>query len=159
MIPKACTSFTPQKINTNQHLQQNQTNMKIAKMMWRPKRNKFKQSGACTKGKGTTYLYPANTWEVGHRSRLSEGVVWRWEEKRGLFGGSYLSFFRERYPAGMTSHPKEVSTSWDYLMYAIEIGDERAGSLSRWVKWKRREVKKWDKQFCLGMESGATNTI
>ena len=27
-------------------------------------------NGACTQDLGTTYLYPANTWEVGHGSRV-----------------------------------------------------------------------------------------
>ena len=35
-------------------------------------------------GPGTTYLYPANTKEVGPGSELRKGVVWRWEE-----GGAY----------------------------------------------------------------------
>ena len=33
------------------------------------------ESGAYTKSLGTTYLYPTNTWEVGHGSRVSKGVV------------------------------------------------------------------------------------
>ena len=32
-------------------------------------------SGPCTQGSGTTYLYPANTGEVGHGSEVREGVV------------------------------------------------------------------------------------
>ena len=44
-------------------------------MVSRPKRKQFRWSGACTKGQGITYLYLANTWEVGHKSRYSEGVV------------------------------------------------------------------------------------
>ena len=31
--------------------------------------------GACTQGLGTTYLYLANTGEVGHGSEVREGVV------------------------------------------------------------------------------------
>ena len=34
-------------------------------------------SGAHTQGSGTTYLYPANTGEVGHGSEVRKGVVWR----------------------------------------------------------------------------------
>jgi len=94
MSPKAHTSFTPQKINTNQHIQLNQTNTEVTKMVWRPERNKFRGSGACTKGQGTIYLYPTNTWEVGHGSRLSEGVIWWWGEKKRLFWGFRLSFLR-----------------------------------------------------------------
>jgi len=31
-------------------------------------------------GSGTTYLYPTNTGEMGHGSKVREGVVWQWEE-------------------------------------------------------------------------------
>ena len=34
-------------------------------------------SGVCIQGSGTTYLYLANIGEVGHRSEIKEGVVWR----------------------------------------------------------------------------------
>ena len=64
-------------------------------------------------------------WATGQDFQMVVG------RKRGLYGGSCSSFFRERCLAGMVSHPKEVSMGWDYLMYAIEIGDERARSLSR----------------------------
>ena len=43
------------------------------------------RSEAYIKGPGTTYLYPANTWEVGHGSRVSKSMVWRWRERGGLF--------------------------------------------------------------------------
>ena len=43
-------------------------------------------SGARTQGSGTTYLYPANTREVGHGSEVRGGVVWRWGERRAYFG-------------------------------------------------------------------------
>ena len=42
-------------------------------------------SGAHTQVLGTTYLYPANTREVGHGSEVKKGVVWWWGE-----GGAYL---------------------------------------------------------------------
>ena len=45
------------------------------------KKTKFKRSRVCTKGMSTTYLYPANIWEVSHGLRLSEGVIWWWREK------------------------------------------------------------------------------
>ena len=67
-----------------------------------------------------------NTWEVGHRSRVLEGVVWRWGEGEGLFRGSCSNFFGEKCPARMTSYPKEVSMSWDHLMHAIEVGEREA---------------------------------
>ena len=34
------------------------------------------ESGACTQGSSTTYLYPANIGEVGHSSEVRKGVVW-----------------------------------------------------------------------------------
>ena len=43
-------------------------------------------SRAHTQGLGTTYLYLANTEEVGHGLEVREGVVWRWGEGRGYFG-------------------------------------------------------------------------
>ena len=42
-------------------------------------------SRARTQGLGTTYLYPANTREVGHGSKVRESVFWRWGEKESLF--------------------------------------------------------------------------
>ena len=43
-------------------------------------------SGAHTQGLGITYLYPANTGEVGHGSKVREGVVWQWGEGGAYFG-------------------------------------------------------------------------
>ena len=48
------------------------------------------ESGACTQDLGTTYLYPANTGEVGYGSEVREGVVWWWGEG----GTSHSSSFR-----------------------------------------------------------------
>ena len=39
-----------------------------------------------TQGIGTTYMYQANTEEVGHGSKVIEGVVWRWREGGAYFG-------------------------------------------------------------------------
>ena len=61
-------------------------NARAAEIVWRLERNKFRQSGACIKGQDIPYLYPANTWEVGHGSRYSEGVVWWWGEE-GVYSG------------------------------------------------------------------------
>ena len=43
-------------------------------------------SRACTQGSSTTYLYPANTGEVGHRSKVIEDMVWQWREGGAYFG-------------------------------------------------------------------------
>ena len=44
-------------------------------------------------GSGTTYLYPANTWEVGHGSKVREGVVCSSSFGGSLFWGFHLSSF------------------------------------------------------------------
>ena len=41
--------------------------------------------GSCLNS-SITYLYPANTEEVGYRSKVKEGVVWRWGEEGAYFG-------------------------------------------------------------------------
>ena len=43
-------------------------------------------SEAYTQDLGTTYLYPANTGEVGHGSRVWKVVVYRWGERGAYFG-------------------------------------------------------------------------
>ena len=95
------------------------------------RKKQFRWTGVYTKDQGTTYLYLANTWEVGHGSMYSEGVVWWWGEREGLFWGSRSNFFGERCPAGMTSHQKEVNMGLDHLMHAIKVGNEEVWSLSR----------------------------
>ena len=64
-------------------------------------------SRASTKGSGHHHLYPANTREVGPRSRgfRRRGLVV--EGKRGLYLVSCRDFFWGIYP-GMVSYPKEV---------------------------------------------------
>ena len=127
-------------------------------MVWRPKRNKFKWSGACTKGHDATYLYPSNTWEVGHGSRLSECVI--------LQRGEKMVYYRVPTQASLGK-----MFSWDDISPKrgkYGLGPLDACHRGRWwgslilirmseVKTKRG--KKQNKQFCLGMESGATNTL
>ena len=43
--------------------------------------------------------------------------------KKGSIWGSRSNFFGDECPVRMTSHPKEVSMSYDHLMHAIEVGD------------------------------------
>ena len=76
------------------------------------------------KGQGTTNLYPANTKEVGPRSRglRGRGLVVR--GKGGLYLVFCRNFFWERYLAGMVFYLKEVINGWDHLMHAIELGSE-----------------------------------
>ena len=45
-----------------------------------------KGSGAYTQGSGTTYLYLANTRDVGHESEVWKGVIWWWGEGIAHFG-------------------------------------------------------------------------
>ena len=71
-------------------------------------------SEAHTQGSGTTYLYLANTGEVGHRSKVREGVVWWWGEGGEPILGFSLKLFWEKYSAGVTYHPKEANMSWKH---------------------------------------------
>ena len=48
-------------------------------------------------GSGTTYLYPANTEEVGHRSEVREGVVWQWGETGAYFGVPVQTLLEEMF--------------------------------------------------------------
>ena len=66
-----------------------------------------------TQGIGTTYLYQANTEEVGHGSEVREGVVWRWREAGAYFGVPTQALLG-KCPAKITSHSKEVSMSWNH---------------------------------------------
>ena len=65
---------------------------------------------ACMQGLSFTYLYFANTGEVGHGSEVREGVVWRWGEGEPILG-FLLKLFWVKCPAVMTSHPKVVNMS------------------------------------------------
>ena len=92
--PKAHMSFMPQELKTPTKMY-NRIRQTRRQQKWREGQKGMDSdgSGAYTKGLSTTYLYPANTWEVGHESRVSEGVVWQWWERRGLFWGSHSNFF------------------------------------------------------------------
>ena len=46
-----------------------------------------------TQGSGTTNLYPANIGVVGHGSKVREGMVWQWGERKPIMG-FLLRFFR-----------------------------------------------------------------
>ena len=115
-------------------------NARAAEMVWRPGGNKFRWSGVCIKGQGTTYLYPTNTWKVGHRSRYLKGVVWRWGERWSILGFP-LKLLWGICPVWMAFHPKEVSMGWDHLMHAIGVGYEIALFLSIWIKQEQRGVR------------------
>ena len=62
---------------------------------------------------------------MGHELRYPEGVVWRWQE-RGVYSKFLTQASLGKCPVGMEFNSKEVSMDWDYLMYAIEVGDEVA---------------------------------
>ena len=76
------------------------------------------------KGRGTTNLYPANTREVGLRSRGFRGRGLVVGGKGGLYLVSCRDFFWGIYLTGMVSYPKEVINGRDHLMHAIELGSE-----------------------------------
>ena len=52
---------------------------------WTPEKQWTNMGVKYAQGSGTTYLYPANTEEVGHRSEVREGVVWQWGETGAYF--------------------------------------------------------------------------
>ena len=81
------------------------------------------------KGQGHHLLVPSQYMGGGPQVKTFRGCGLAVGRKRGLFGGSCLSFFRERCPAGMASHPKKVNMGWDHQMHAIEVGDEREREL------------------------------
>ena len=60
------------------------------------------------KGQSTTNLYPANTREVGPRSKRFRGRGLMVGEKGGLYLISSRDFFWGIYLAGMVSYPKEI---------------------------------------------------
>ena len=76
------------------------------------------------KGQGTTNLYPANTREVGPRSRGFRGRGLVVGGKGGLYFVSCRDFFWEIYLAGMVSYQKEIINGWDHLMHVIELSSE-----------------------------------
>ena len=46
--------------------------------------------------------------------------------KKGSILRFPLKLLWEKCPTRMASHPKEVRTSWDHLMHAIEVGEGEA---------------------------------
>ena len=90
MSPKAHTSFTPQRIKTNQHVQQNQTNTETAEMVWRPKRNKVQTKWSIQKGPGHHILVPSQYMGGGPQVNGFRGYGLAVERKRGSILGFQL---------------------------------------------------------------------
>ena len=69
-------TFTPQELKTPTRTY-NRIRQTQKQQKWHEgqKGTDSDRSEAYTKGPGTTYLYSANRWEVGHGLRVSEGVV------------------------------------------------------------------------------------
>ena len=53
---------------------------------------------------------------VGHGS---EGIVWRWGEKKKLILGFLLRLFWGKCPTVMTYHPKEARISWNHWVHVM----------------------------------------
>ena len=84
------------------------------------KEDKFRRQWHSHKAQGTTYVYPANTWEVGPQSRDSKGVVWWQGEKRSILG-FLLRLLSGKCFARMTFLLKEINTGQKHLMHAIRV--------------------------------------
>ena len=104
----------------------NATNQNKANLLRQKQRGRQTQKTVeqAQKGQGTTNLYPANTREVGPRSRGFRGRGLVVEGKGGLYLVSCHDFFWGIYLAGMVSYPKGVINGWDHLMHAIDLGIE-----------------------------------
>ena len=100
---------------------QNKANMLRQKQRGRQTQKMVEQA---QKDQGTTNLYPANTREVGPRSRGFRGRGLVVGGKGGLYLVSCRDFFWGIYLAGIVSYTKEVINGWDHLMHAIELGSE-----------------------------------
>ena len=65
-------------------------------------------------GLGITYLYLANTGEVGHKFEVREGVVWQWGEGGEPILGFLFKLFWGKCPTRMTYHPKKANMRWNH---------------------------------------------
>ena len=95
---------------------QNKTNLLRQKQRGRQTQKIVEQA---QKGRSTTNLYPANTMEVGPRSRGFRGRGLVVGGKGDLYLVSCRDFFWGIYPAGMVPYPKKVINGWDHLIHAI----------------------------------------
>ena len=85
------------------------------------KRNKFRWSGACTKGQGTQPIH--GRWATGQGiQRVSFGD----EKKRGSILGFPLKLLWGKCSTMMASYLKEVSMGCDHMIHAIEVSDKVA---------------------------------
>lgn len=111
------------------------------------------------KGQGITYLYLANTGEVGPWSGNSNGVVWQQGERRFIL--RFLSrLLLEEIPCWDNILPKKGKHGRGHLMHAIGVNVVRASSpYPLKVRQKLERGEKQNKEFCLGIESGAANTL
>ena len=112
--PNTNVSFTLQKLNSYQNVQQNQTNVEVMANAWRPESNGFKRKWSMHIEPRHHLPIPSQYKEVGHRSGVWEGVVWRWGEGGSLFLGSRSNLFGDKCPTRMTSHLKGVNLSWNH---------------------------------------------
>ena len=61
--------------------------------------------------------------------------------------------------ARMAFYPKEVSVGWSQLMHAIRVGIKKASNPYPLMVRQKQRGEKQNKEFCLGMKSGAANTL
>ena len=70
------TPFILWRIGMNTRYIAKENMARTVEIAWAKKRQMQRVVELTYKGRSTTYLYPANTREVGPWSRDSEGVVW-----------------------------------------------------------------------------------
>ena len=71
------------------------------------------------KGPGHHLLVPNQYMGGGPRVKAFKGCGLAVRRKKRSILGFLLKLFWERCPAGMASHPKEVSMGWDHFIHAI----------------------------------------
>ena len=94
--------------NKDQTSPQAMANVWMANKLWTHIEVEHAQ-GSCT-----TYLYPANTGVVGHRSEVRNGIVWRWGEEGSLFWGFCLHSFGENVLLEWHTTQKKGKMSWNH---------------------------------------------
>ena len=122
---------------TKHAAKRNKTNLLQQKQRGRQTQKTVEQA---QEDRSTANLYPANTREVGPRSRGFRGHGLVVGGKGGLYLVSYRDFFWGINLAGVVSYPKEVINSWDHLMHAIELGSE----VEVYSRNKRKGILSWN---------------
>ena len=96
---------------------------------------------------GITSLYPANigsggSWVRGHGLAVGRG-------KKKHIMGLLLKLFWEKYPVGMTCHPKEVRMSWNHQVHAMRDRERESTHTVTGRKSHSKQTNKQNSILCL----------